>query len=160
MGGINQIPKGGVDLTHHYSGPNFGFPRGDARLDLADLFAFPKQDDASRSVIIMNVHPSHALNPPEPTIDEPFAPEAIYELRIDTNGDMMADIAYRTRFKYGEDGTMTATVRRAEGQEAAGRGIGGEVIFEGAPISMPPVGALAERSSSRGRPSRWGAKLV
>ena len=84
----------------------------------------------------MNVHPSHALNPPEPTIDEPFAPEAIYELRIDTNGDMMADIAYRTRFKYGEDGTMTATVRRAEGQEAAGRGIGGEVIFEGAPVSM------------------------
>ncbi len=136
MAGIIKISKGGVDLTHHYSGPHFGFPRGDARLDLADLFAFPKHDDTSKSIIIMNAHPSHALNPPEPTTDEPFAPEAIYELRVDTNEDMKADVAYRARFKYGEDGAMTATVRRAEGQVAAGRGEGGEVIFEGAPVSM------------------------
>ena len=123
-------------MTHHYSGPNFGFPRGDARLDLTDLFAFPKRDDASKSIVIMNAHPSHSLDPTEPTTDEPFAPEAIYELRIDTNGDMKADIAYRARFKYGEEGAMTATIRRAEGQEAAGRGEVGEIIFEGAPVSM------------------------
>ena len=24
-------------MSHHYSGPNWGFPYGDARLDLADL---------------------------------------------------------------------------------------------------------------------------
>jgi len=29
-------------MSHHYSGPNIGFPRGDARLDLTDLYAFPK----------------------------------------------------------------------------------------------------------------------
>ena len=29
-------------MSHHYSGPDFGFPHGDARLDLTDLFAFPK----------------------------------------------------------------------------------------------------------------------
>ena len=29
-------------MSHHFSGPNFGFPRGDARLDFADLYAFPK----------------------------------------------------------------------------------------------------------------------
>ena len=29
-------------MSHHYSGPDFGFPHGDARLDLADLHAFPK----------------------------------------------------------------------------------------------------------------------
>ena len=29
-------------MSHHYSGPDFGFPRGDARLDLTDLYAFPK----------------------------------------------------------------------------------------------------------------------
>ncbi len=28
-------------MSHHYSGPDFGFPHGDARLDFADLYAFP-----------------------------------------------------------------------------------------------------------------------
>ncbi len=31
-------------MSHHYSGPNIGFPRGDARLDLTDLYAFPSRD--------------------------------------------------------------------------------------------------------------------
>jgi hypothetical protein len=26
-------------MPHHYSGPDFGFPRGDARLDFTDLYA-------------------------------------------------------------------------------------------------------------------------
>jgi hypothetical protein len=29
-------------VSHHYSGPNITFPRGDARLDFTDLYAFPK----------------------------------------------------------------------------------------------------------------------
>jgi len=29
-------------MSHHYSGPDFGFPHGDARLDLIDLYTFPK----------------------------------------------------------------------------------------------------------------------
>ena len=45
-------------MSHHYSGPNFGFPRGDARLDFTDLYAFPKPGDAGKSILIMNVHPS------------------------------------------------------------------------------------------------------
>ena len=44
-------------MSHHYSGPDFGFPHGDARLDFADLYAFPKPGDASKSILIMNVHP-------------------------------------------------------------------------------------------------------
>jgi hypothetical protein len=31
-------------MSHHYSGPNIGFPRDDARLDLTDLYAFPKPE--------------------------------------------------------------------------------------------------------------------
>jgi hypothetical protein len=45
-------------MSHHYSGPDWGFPRGDARLDLTDLYAFPKPGDAGKSIVIMNVHPS------------------------------------------------------------------------------------------------------
>ena len=27
-------------MSHHYSGPDYGFPHGDARLDLTDLTGF------------------------------------------------------------------------------------------------------------------------
>ena len=36
-------------MSHHYSGSNIGFPRGDARLDLTDLYAFPKPGDPDNS---------------------------------------------------------------------------------------------------------------
>src|SRR5262245_66299043 len=82
-------------MSHHYSGPDWAFPRGDARLDLADLYPFPKPDDASKSIFVMNVHPSYGENPRGPTSNIPFAPEALYELKIDSDGDSVADIAYR-----------------------------------------------------------------
>src|SRR6185369_2904970 len=123
-------------MSHHYSGPNFGFPHGDARLDFTDLFAFPKPGDSSKSILIMNVHPSVSAVPPGPTTDEPFATEAMYELKIDTNNDNVADIAYRVRFTSGEDGTQTATVRRVEGAQAAKTGDEGQVIIDRAPVSM------------------------
>ena len=123
-------------MSHHYSGPDFGFPHGDARLDLTDLYAFPKPGEAGKSILIMNVHPSVGVNPPNPTIPTPFAPEAVYELKIDTNGDAIADIAYRVRFLTSEAGEQTATLRRAEGAQAAGTGDDGHTIVEKAPVSM------------------------
>ncbi len=136
-------------MTHHFSGPNFGFPRGDARLDLSDLFAFPKPDDASKSIIIMDVHPSFGINPPGPTTAEPFAPEGLYELRVDTNEDLVADIAYRVRFFRSGDNAMTATVRRAEGTEVASRGEEGKVIFQEAPVSMGGEAQITESGAYR-----------
>jgi len=122
-------------MSHHYSGPDLGFPHGDARLDLTDLYAFPKPGDANKSILVMNVHPSVGFNPAGPTTDVPFATEAVYELKIDTNGDRVADIAYRVRFSARKDGEQTATLRRVEGEQAAGIGDGGEIILEGAPVS-------------------------
>ena len=101
-------------MSHHYSGPNFGFPRGDARLDFTDLYAFPKPGDAGKSILIMDSHPSAVVNPPGPTTAEPFAPEALYELKIDTNGDAVADITYRMRFSSSKGGAQTATLRRID----------------------------------------------
>src|SRR5882672_5749306 len=122
-------------MSHHYSGPDFGFPHGDARLDLTDLYAFPKPSEADKSILIMNVHPSAVVDPPGSTMRQPFAPTALYEIKIDTNGDAVADIAYRVRFSSSADGTQTATVRRVEGALAAGTGDGGQVIIEAAPVS-------------------------
>src|SRR5882762_170719 len=39
-------------MSHHYSGPNIGFPHGDARLDLTDLFAFPNPGNVGKSILI------------------------------------------------------------------------------------------------------------
>src|SRR6267142_1409092 len=75
----------------------------------------------------MNVHPSvhdylDRENPLGATTAEPFAPEAVYELKIDTDGDAVADIAYRVRFSSSKGGAQTATLRRVEGAQAAGDG--------------------------------------
>ena len=136
-------------MSHHYSGPDFGFPHGDARLDLTDLYAFPKPGDAGKSILIMNVHPSASENPPGPTTAEPFAPEALYELKIDTDGDAVADIAYRLRFSPSQGGAQTAILRRIDGPQAAGTGDGGQVIVDGAPVSTGRESQVTETGDYR-----------
>ena len=74
----------------------------------------------------MNVHPSaydylYRDKPLAPTTAEAFAPEALYEIKIDVNGDAVADIAYRMRFSSSMGRLQTATLRRIEGAQAAGR---------------------------------------
>jgi len=123
-------------MSHHYSGPHFAFPRGDARLDYTDLFAFPKPGDASKSTLILDVHPSFDVIKSGPTIPEPFAPDGLYEIKIDTDGDAVANIAYQIRFASSTGGGQTATVRRLEGAQAAMTGEGGDVVVKGAPVSM------------------------
>src|SRR3954468_10931247 len=136
-------------MSHHYSGPEYGFPHGDARLDLTDLYAFPKPGGSGKSILIMNVHPSVAVNPPGPTTDEPFAASAIYELKVDTDGDAVADIAYRVRFSPASDGAPLATVRRAEGKEAADTGDAGQIVIDGAPVSMGAEARVTENGGYR-----------
>src|SRR5258705_10332187 len=136
-------------MSHHYSGPDFGFPRGDARLDFTDLYAFPKPGDPDKSIVIMNVHPSAVVDPPVPITAEPFSPDALYELKIDTDGDAIADIAYRVRFSASHDGSQTATLRRVEGAQAAGTGDGGQVIIETAPVSTGRNARVTEAGGYR-----------
>jgi hypothetical protein len=136
-------------MSHHYSGPEFGFPHGDARLDFTDLYAFPKPGDASKSILIMDVHPSVGANPPGPTTAVAFSTQAIYELKIDTNGDNVADIAYRVRITAAEDGQQTATLRRVQGAQAAGTGEDGEIIAEGVPVSTGKESPVVEAGEYR-----------
>jgi hypothetical protein len=131
-------------MSHHYSGPDFGFPHGDARLDFTDLYAFPKPGEPDKSILIMNVHPSAVVAPPGPTTAEPFSPEALYELKIDTDGDAVADIAYRVCFSSSVDGSQTATLRRVDGAQAAGTDDGGQVIIEGAAVSIGRTARLTK----------------
>jgi hypothetical protein len=136
-------------MSHHYSGPDFRFPQGDARLDFTDLYAFPKPGEAGKSVLIMNVHPSASENPAGPTTTEPFAPQALYELKIDTDGDAVADIAYRVRFSAFEGGAQAAVVHRVDGPQAAGTGDAGRVIIDGAPVSIGHEARITEAGDTR-----------
>jgi hypothetical protein len=136
-------------MSHHASGPDFGFPRGDARLDMTDLYAFTKPGDASKSIIIFNVHPSFAVNRPGPTASEPFAPGALYELQLDTDGDSVADLNYSVQFSSSEDGTQTATMRRIHGARAARFGEEGEEIVQEADRGGPPLQAVFLAGGSR-----------
>jgi hypothetical protein len=121
-------------MSHHASGPDFGFPHGDARLDMTDLYVFVKPGDPRKSIIIFNVHMSMAVNPVGPTTREPFAPGALYEIKVDTDGDAIADLCYSVEFA-SRDGTQTATVRRTQGERAVGPCDDGEVIVDQAPVS-------------------------
>jgi Domain of unknown function (DUF4331) len=134
--GAKRLKKRESRMSHHVCGPNFTFPHGDARLDMTDLYAFTKPGDPGKSIIVLNVHPSMGVNPLAPTTREPFAPEALYEIKVDTDGDAIADLCYSVQFAVSNDGTQTATVRRTQGARAVGEGDTGEVIVEQVPVSV------------------------
>src|SRR5262249_49468802 len=102
----------------------------DARVDITDVYAFRKPGDAGKSVLILNV------NPLATTLAKEFDPQAIYELKVDTDGDAVADIAFRVTFSEVARGGQRAKVRRAAGRQAAGKGRGGEVLFRDVPVSF------------------------
>ena len=136
-------------MSHHYSGPDYGFPHGDARLDLTDLYASPKPGDPSKSILIMNVHPSVSVNPPAPTTREPFAPSAVYELKIGTDGDAVADTAFRVVFSATGSGQQTAALRLIQSGDAAGAGDEGQTIIAAAPVSTGRDARVTEAGEYR-----------
>jgi Domain of unknown function (DUF4331) len=123
-------------MSHHFSGPDFAFPNGDARLNFTDLYAFPKPGDDSKTILILDSHPSIGVNPKGPTTTIPFAPNALYEVMIDTDADNVPNIAYSVRFSNPSSGHQTATVRRIDGTSSARTGEDGTIVLDGAPVSL------------------------
>ncbi|HEY1681500.1 MAG TPA: DUF4331 family protein [Candidatus Tumulicola sp.] len=122
-------------MSHHFAGPDFGFPGGDARFNFTDLYAFPKPGDNSKSILIMNVHPSFGVNPPGPTPIEPFASNALYEILIDTDGDAIVNIAYSVKIMAAPGSGQVATLRRIEGDSLHRTGDDGEIVADGVAVS-------------------------
>ena len=144
-------------MSHHYSGPQLGFPCGDARLDFCDLYAFPKPGDAGKSILVMNVHPSSTVSvhrspdaaATELTTGVPFAPDAIYEIKIDTNGDSVADVTYRVVFSPFTSKGQTATLRLIKGHHAEIADGDGHVVIEGAAVCLGADPSVAEGAGHR-----------
>lgn len=117
-------------MADHLDAPGLTSPGNDARLDITDVYAFQHPDDASKSIVILNV------NPLAPTLADSFRHDAIYELKIDTDGDAIANIAFRFLFSEVEDGKQVAEVRLATGDDAASANSEGREIIEDAPVSF------------------------
>lgn len=90
----------------------------DARVDITDLYAW--RTSATTTTLALNVNP---LTSPADSKGARFRQAALYEIKIDTNGDARADIAYRIKFSAFttfSDGTnsQTFTIKRATGAAA------------------------------------------
>lgn len=110
-------------------------------LNITDLYVFRKPGDAHKTILIMNV------NPMPPKLADAFDPTALYEFRVDSNGDAVADIAFRITFSDFENGKQAATVRRATGAQAASDGNNGEIIIAHAPVSFDEQPQVTEAGS-------------
>jgi hypothetical protein len=75
--------------------------------------------------------------------------KAVYELKVDTNGDAVADIAYRFTFSAKENGMQKAKVRRVSGEQAKGNGNDGEVIFQNMPVAFGEEATTADAGEYR-----------
>ena len=90
----------------------------DKRIDITDIYIARR--GASRTTLILNVNP---LTSPASAKTAAFRPSALYEFKIDKNGDAVADIAYRVRFGAVvslADGAVSQSfeIRRATGAAA------------------------------------------
>src|SRR5215467_5311656 len=117
-------------MSDHLDAPGLKPPNMDARIDICDIYAFQKPKDTNKSILLLNV------NPVAPTYADSFASEAVYELKVDTNADAIADIAYRFTFSTKENGVQKATVRHVSGEKAKDSGNDGDTIFQDVLVSF------------------------
>ena len=104
------------------------FDTEDSRTDLTDLYIFPAAGRADRSVLVLDINPDATAA--EVSID----PDASYEVKIDTDGDLEADVAFHFLFDVDHDDGATATVYRATGVAARGTGPIGDVVIPSAQV--------------------------
>ncbi|MEA2545786.1 MAG: hypothetical protein QOI09_1059 [Chloroflexota bacterium] len=103
-----------VGAADHLDAPT---AKSNHRIDITDLYAFKS---GAGTTLILNVNP---LTTPANSKTVRFSTTALYEFKVDLNGDAVADVAYRVKFgstRFAADGSViqTYTVRRATGAAA------------------------------------------
>ena len=90
--------------------------------DVSDVYIFPgpSDDDGPRTVIAMNASPQ---------VGAPWDSTTFYELKLDLNGDYVADITWRFTFTQpGANGNQHVTVAQLTGADATSRTAPGRII--------------------------------
>jgi hypothetical protein len=109
-------------MSHHLDSP---LARQDTRLDITDVYLF---QGTVGTVFVMNSNSSIAGR----NYPERFHPEALYEFKIDTDGDALEDVTLRVSFGPGEaDGRQALEVRRLDGPASRDRSAQGEILARG-----------------------------
>ncbi len=117
-------------MADHLDAPGLMSPNANPKTDITDIYVFQKPGEPHKSILILNV------NPLAPTLANEFESNGLYELKIDTDADALAEVVFRIAFTPVSNGEQWATVRRAVGQQALRDENSGEVIIENAPVSF------------------------
>jgi len=117
------------------------FDASDLRTDITDLYVFPGLR-VDRTVLVLDV------NPEPSTAEASVDPAASYEIKIDTDGDMLTDVAFHVLFE-SEGGSVTANVYRAKDTDAQGTGPVGEAVIKAAPVSVGSDAQIADADGYR-----------
>jgi Domain of unknown function (DUF4331) len=109
-------------MSHHLDSP---LARQDTRLDITDVYLFR---GTAGTVFVMNVNSSVAGR----NYPERFHPKALYEFKVDSDGDALEDVTFRVSFGPGEaDGRQALEVRRLDGRVSRDRSAAGVVLAQG-----------------------------
>jgi Domain of unknown function (DUF4331) len=79
---------GVITMSHHFSSPK---AKADGRLNLTDLYVFQGKNPDT-TVFVINFGPDAGPNKSSP---DGFHPDVIYDLNIDTDGDLKENLRYR-----------------------------------------------------------------
>ena len=114
-------------MSHHFD------YTADERLDISDAYCFAGPSDARgpRTVFGMNAAPNDA---------GPWDPAGYYELKVDTNEDLIEDITWRFTFPVNSAGIQHVVVAELTGREATDRNAKGRIITP----PNAPVGEVLE----------------
>ena len=115
-------------MSHHLDAPV-----DDYSLDITDVFCFAGagDDDGPRTVFGMNTSPVYGV---------PWYEFGYYELRIDTDGDLVEDLTFRFTFPKDSSGTQHVKVAQLTGRDATNRQATGTIITP----RYAPVGQVLE----------------
>ena len=109
-------------MSHHLDSP---LAREDTRLDITDVYLFR---GTMGTVFVMNSNSSIAGR----KYSERFHPEALYEFKVDTDGDAVEDVTFRVSFGQGEgDGRQALELRRLDGGASRDRTTKGALLAQG-----------------------------
>jgi hypothetical protein len=97
----------------HLDAPGTMSPSGRNDGDINDVYVF-EASNPSKTVIATTTHPAAgAISPLE------YATDIAYKIKVDRNGDAVADIVYRARFGPADDeGVQTYRISRRRGDDA------------------------------------------
>jgi hypothetical protein len=86
-------------MSHHFSSPTM---KADGRLNLTDLYVFEGMSP-NTTVFVMNIGPDAGETKSSP---ESFHPDVIYDLNIDTDGDLKENLRYRFVYRTSGDWSL------------------------------------------------------